>query len=94
MDDKERFGSSMEEQLAQWKSKIEEAKQAARKKGPDFFERYAEELERLLEKYDAARYKLTLFRKGSSGALSELKDGFDKALVELKSAVNKAKEKF
>lgn len=94
MDDKEKFGVSMEEQLSEWKDKIDQGRKEAKKKGPDYFERYAGDLEKLSEKYDAARYKLTLFRKGGGEALGELKEGFERAFSELKSAVNKAWDKF
>ena len=94
MDDKEPFGVSMEDQLARYKARIEAARTEAKKKGPDFFERWTDDLEHLLEKYDKARYKLTLLRKGSGDALSELREGFENAMGELKAAMVKAKGKF
>ncbi len=94
MDDKESFGVRMESQLAAYKAKIEAARSEAKNKGPDFFERWAGDLEHLLEKYDKARYKLTLLRKGGGDALAELRDGVENALGELKTALGRAKEKF
>jgi len=94
MHDRESFGVSMEEQLAKYKEKIEEARKEAHEKGPDFFERWTGDLEHLLEKYDKARYKLTLLRKGSGDALTELRGGFENALADLKSAFTKARDKF
>ncbi len=94
MDEKKPFGVDMEEQLAAYKTRIEKAREAAKKKGPDYFDRWAGDLEHLLEKYDKARYKLTLLRKGGEGALAELREGFDQALGDLKSALNRAKDKF
>jgi hypothetical protein len=94
MDEKKTFGVSMEERLAAYKAKIEEARKAAREKGPDFFERWTGELEHLLEKYDKARYKLTLLRKGGGDALTELREGFEHAMAELKTSLTKAKGKF
>jgi DNA-binding protein HU-beta len=94
MDDKERFGVSMEEQLAAYKAKIEAARTEAKDKGQDFFDRWSGDLEGLLEKYDKARYKLTLLRKGGGDALVELGHGAQQALADLKAAFNKAKAKF
>ena len=94
MDDKKPFGVDLEEQLAKYKAKIEEARDTARGKGPDYFDRWAGELEHMLEKYDKARYKLTLLRKGGASAWHELKDGVDRAYHDLKEALARAKEKF
>ncbi|WP_428560741.1 MAG: hypothetical protein ACP59X_17295 [Solidesulfovibrio sp. DCME] len=94
MDEKKPFGVDLEEQLAKYKAKIESAREAAREQGPDFFDRWAGELEHMLEKYDKARYKLTLLRKGGGDALTELRDGVEAALTELKAAVSRAKGKF
>jgi DNA-binding protein HU-beta len=94
MADKEPFGVHLEEQLAKYKAKIELARTVAKEKGPDFFERWAGDLEHLLEKYDKARYKLTLLRKGGGDALSELREGFESAMTDLKTALTKAKDKF
>ncbi|WP_043643001.1 hypothetical protein [Solidesulfovibrio carbinoliphilus] len=94
MDEKKPFGVDMEEQLAAYKARIEQVRASAREKGPDYFDRWAGDLEHLLEKYDKARYKLTLLRKGGEGALAELKEGFDSALADLKAALARAREKF
>jgi len=94
MTEKEPFGVSMEKQLAAYKAKIEAARQEAREKGPDFFDRWTGDLEHLLEKYDKARYKLTLLRKGSGDALAELRGGVEHALEDLKAAFAKARDKF
>ncbi|HML61538.1 hypothetical protein [Solidesulfovibrio sp.] len=94
MDGKKPFGVDMDELLAGYKAKIESARKEAREKGPDFFDRWTGELEHMLEKYDKARYKLTLLRKGSGDALAELREGFEHALGELKDAVGRAKGKF
>lgn len=92
--DKEQFGVTMEEELAKWKTRISESEAEAKKKGPDYFERYMGDLQKMLDKYETAKYKLTLFRKGSGGALHDLKEGVEKAFSELKTAVGKAKTKF
>lgn len=94
MDAQKPFGVSLEEQLSTYKAKIEEARETARQKGPDFFDRWTGELEHVLEKYDKARYKLTLLRKGGGDALAELRDGFEGALGELRAALIRAKGKF
>lgn len=94
MGDKDQFGVKMEEQLAAYKAKIEEARTQAKSKGQDFFDRWSGDLEQLLEKYDKARYKLTLLRKGSGDALVELRHGVEHALADLKESVTKAKNKF
>ena len=94
MDEKKPFGVDLEEQLAKYKARIESAREAAREQGPDFFDRWAGELEHMLEKYDKARYKLTLLRKGGGDAMVELRHGMEQALGELKAAFTKAKGKF
>ena len=94
MGEKDQFGVSMEEQLAAYKAKIEDARVQAKDKGPDFFDRWSGDLEHLLNTYDKARYKLTLLRKGSGDALVELRHGMENALAELKNAFAKAKGKF
>jgi len=94
MDEKKPFGVDLEEQLATYKAKIEQARETAREKGPDYFDRWAGDLEHLLEKYDKARYRLTLFRKGGGDALAELREGFENALTDLKAALTRAKDKF
>ena len=94
MVDKERFILGLEEQLAHLKARIEAVRASARQKGPEVIDRYAGELEPLLDKYDAARYKLTLLRKGGGDALVELREGFEHALADLKAALAKAKDKF
>lgn len=94
MTDKEHSIFDVEEQLARLKARIESIRESAKEKGPEVLDRYAGELERLLDKYDTARYKLTLLRKGGGDALTELRDGFEQALTDLKSAVSKAKGKF
>ena len=84
----------LESQLKDWKGKIDSLKQKAEQKGGGYIEHYAEELEKLSQKYDMARYKLTLLKKGGSGALGDLREGFENAFEELKKAVNKARGKF
>ena len=42
MDAKKPFGVDLEEQLAKYKTKIEEARESARQKGPDYFDRWTE----------------------------------------------------
>lgn len=94
MDDKQRSGHGWDTQLAHLKERIEALKKAAEARGPEALDHYAGELKRLLEKYDTARYKLTLLRKGSGDALTELRGGFEHALTDLKSAMSKARDKF
>lgn len=94
MDEKHPFGVNMEEQLAKYKAKIDAARTQAQEKGPVFFDRWAGDLEQLLEKYDKARYKLTLLRKGGGDALAELRDGVESAMGDLKAALGRAKDKF
>ncbi len=93
-DEHEKFGVSMEKELSKWKDHIKDAESEARKKGPDFFERYLGDLQKMLDKYETAKLKLTLFRKGSGDALLDLKKGVENAFAELKTAVLKAKNKF
>lgn len=94
MADKERSAGNFDTQLAYIKERIESLKAAATAKGPEVLDHYAGDLERLLEKYETARYKLTLLRKGSGDALSELRGGFENALTDVKTAVTKAWNKF
>lgn len=94
MDDKDKFGVSMEAQLKKWQERIEQSKQEASQKGPEFLKKFAPDLERLNVSYEEARYKLKLLKMSGGEAWSELKLGVEKAFDELKSAVGKALEKF
>lgn len=94
MPDQEKFRAQMEEQLGHLKEKIDATKTKAEARGQDFIKKYESDLANLESKYDLARYKLSLLRKGSRSAWGELKDGLDKAMHDLKDAVSKAKDKF
>ncbi len=98
MPEQEKFGVQMEEKLHKVKETIDsikcKAKTKAETKGNSFLGNYEEDLAKLESKYDHARYKLTLLRKGGASAWHELKEGVDKAYHDLKDALAKAKEKF
>lgn len=94
MPEREKFAAHMEEQLKGLKVKIDATKAKAEARGQEFIGKYEHELERLESKYDLARYKLSLLRKGGKDALHELRDGFEKAVHDLKDALGKAKERF
>ena len=94
MSEHEKFNDQMEEQLKVMKTRIEGAKTTAKAKGRDFFARYETELAKLESKYDLARYKLTLLRKGGQSAWTEMKGGFERAYHDLKEALGKASNKF
>jgi hypothetical protein len=94
MPDREKFRAQMEEQLGHFKTKIDKTKAKAESRGQDFINKYENELTKLESKYDLARYKLSLLRKGGQSAWHELKDGLEKAMHELKDAMGKAKDKF
>lgn len=94
MTDKEQQQGTFDSQLSYIKERIDALRTAAQKKGPEVLDHYTGELERLLEKYETARYKLTLLRKGGGDALSELREGFESAFSDLKNAVTRAKDKF
>ncbi len=94
MEDKDKFGVKMEEQLDAWQKKIEEKKAEAENKGREFWERVAPDFDALGAKFEEARYKLKLFRMSGSDALDELKGGFEKAFDEFKNGVENAFRKF
>ncbi|MFP5221927.1 MAG: hypothetical protein ACLGSA_06510 [Acidobacteriota bacterium] len=94
MPEHEKFTAQMEEQLKQFKGKIDATKAKAEARGQEFIKGYEHDLEKLESKYDLARYKLSLLRKGGKSAWQELKVGFEHAFHDLKEAVGKAKEKF
>lgn len=94
MEDKEKFGVSMDAQLKEWQAKIESSKAEAEQQRPDLLKLFAPDLEKLNTKFEEARYKLKLLKMSSSGAWGELKQGVEKAFEELKVAVTKALEKF
>jgi len=93
MPEREKFGAQMEEKLNHLKQRIESTKAKAESKGHTFINNYEHDLAKLESKYDLARYKLSLLRKGSASAWGELREGFEKAYHDLKEALNKAKEK-
>jgi ribosomal protein S21 len=94
MPEREKFSARMDDQLKHLKERIEKSKSMAENRGGEFFEKYEEDLTKLESKYDLARYKLSLLRTSSASAWHELRDGFEKALNELKAALTKAKDKF
>jgi archaellum component FlaC len=94
MPEHEKFTTQMEEQLKHFKEKIDATKAKAETKGQEFIQGYEKDLEKLESKYELARYKLTLLRKGGKSAWEELRTGFEHAFHDLKDAVTKAKEKF
>jgi len=94
MSEHEKFNAQMEEQLKAMKAKLDDAKTTAETKGRDFFARYEKDLAKLESKYDLARYKLTLLRKGGQSAWGEVKSGFERAYHDLREALNKASNKF
>ena len=94
MSEHEKFNAQMEERLKAMKTKIDDAKTKAATRGRDFFERYEKDLAKLESKYDLARYKLTLLRKGGQSAWIEMKGGFERAYHDLKEALSKASNKF
>ncbi len=94
MEERDKFGVSMEEQLRQWKERIDEAKAEAEKQGPEFLERYAPLLEALTARYEEAKVKMKLLRMSGGDAWTEVRHGFEKAFDEMKSAVSRALEKF
>ncbi|MFZ5428228.1 MAG: hypothetical protein ACOZEN_14780 [Thermodesulfobacteriota bacterium] len=94
MPEREQFGVRMDEKLKKFREKIDKTKAKAEARGQDFFGKYESELGKLESKYDLARYKLSLLRKGGQSAWEELKEGVDNAFHDLKDAIGKAKEKF
>jgi hypothetical protein len=94
MEDKDKFGVSMETQLKEWQARIEQSKEEATQKGPDFLTLFTPDLEKLNTSYEEARYKLKLLKMSTGDAWGELKHGVEKAFDELKTAVTKALEKF
>lgn len=94
MPDREKFSAQMEEQLQLMREKLDAAKEKAVVSGKNIREYYKEEVEKMEEKYEEFRYKLTLLRNSSGPAWTELRQGFENAFQEFKEAFNKAKEKF
>lgn len=94
MPDREKFSAQMEEQLKHIRERLDAAKGTAEIRGNTALEHYEEGLEKLEAKYDLARYKLTLLRKGSGSAWKDLRLGFENAYHDLKEALGKAKGKF
>jgi len=90
----EKFNAQMEDQLKALKTGIDGAKAKAEARGQEFVERYEKDLAKLESKYDLARYKLTLLRKGGRSALGEMKAGFERAYRDLREALSKASNKF
>ena len=93
MPEREKFSAQMEEKLSHLKERIDATKSRAEAKGNSYFAHYEADLAKLESKYDLARYKLSLLRKGGVSAWAELREGFEKAFHDLKDAVAKAKDK-
>lgn len=93
-EDREQFGVSMEEQLSQWREKVDQAEQQAQDKGPEFAEKLRPEFEAVTQRYEEARYKLTLLRMSGQEAWEELRNGFERAFDEFKASLDKALSRF
>jgi hypothetical protein len=94
MPEREKFSAQMDEQLKHVKSRIDGAKARAEARGQDFLKNYEQDLAKLESKYDLARYKLSLLRKGGQSAWIELREGCERAYHDLKEAMGRAMDKF
>jgi nucleoid DNA-binding protein len=84
----------MERQLEDLKEKLEDYRAKSETLGNDAKALYKENAKRLSEVMEEVRYKFTLLKSGSGGAIEELKKGADGAFAELKAAFQRAWGKF
>ena len=93
MPEKQEFKNTMEDQLKEWKEKMERARIRAATAPPEEREYYREKFEQLSDQYETARYKFSLLKAGSADAWDELRDGFEKAFAEFRKGFEKAMKK-
>lgn len=90
----EAYAASAQTRLEALRAALDDWGKRAEGLGAGAREYYNDNKGRFRNTYDEARYKLTLLQGSSGRAWAELKQGIDGAIRELRSAFQRAREKF
>jgi nucleotide-binding universal stress UspA family protein len=91
---REAYRQKAEDQLKEWGAQIDVLKGKAQKSKAEVKMRYLEQVEELRKKQETVRGKLQEFRKSGDEAWTDLRDGIDGALDDLKQALKRAVSRF
>lgn len=94
MTDKAKYSSEKDAELKKWEATVNLWKAKAQKVEADAKADYENLLQDLGAKQDAARTKLDKLKNSSGEAWQELRKGLESSFGELRSALDKATEKF
>ncbi|KIH75577.1 hypothetical protein SAMN05660860_00300 [Geoalkalibacter ferrihydriticus] len=91
---KEAYRRKIEAQLEEWNAEFDVLKARAKKAGAESQMKFDQQIEELKKRRENVRERLKELQKSSDEAWHKMRDGIDKAVAELKSAWDKAKERF
>jgi autotransporter translocation and assembly factor TamB len=91
---KEAYEKKLEAQLDEWKTEIDKLKAKVEKAEADAQIKYYEQIEDIRAKQKIAQEKLAELKKAGEDASEDLKIGLDKALKNLRGAIESATSRF
>lgn len=94
MDTKEEYRKKLEEQLKEWKEKIETLETKAVHLTAGAKSQLTREIDELLQKKEVLKEKWSALQKASGEEWESMKGGLDKASAELKSALDRVASHF
>ena len=94
MEKKELYVKRMNDQLDEWRAKVDELRARANKKGSDFVIKNQGTLDNLTGTVTEAQTQLNKIKNDTGSAWEELKKGLDVAFTEIKTAFERASAKF
>lgn len=94
MDTKEEYRKKLEEQLKEWKEKIETLETKAVHLTAGAKSQLTREIDELLQKKEVLKEKWNALQKTSGEEWESMKGGLDKASAELKSALDRVASHF
>ena len=94
MDTKEEYRKKLEEQLKEWKEKIETLETKAAHLTAGAKAQLTREIDELLQKKEVLKEKWNALQKASGEEWESMKGGMDKASADLKSALDRVASHF
>ena len=94
MDKMEAYREKLDEQLKEWKAKIDMLEKKAAEATGETKTELMRVIGELRQKKDLVKEKLTELQKESSAAWDTMKEGLEKAVSEFKSALDKVVSRF
>ncbi len=93
MNTKETYENTVEPQLKEWASKVDDLQATIDKKKEDVRSQYRDQLAELRRKQEEVRKRLEVLKHTGNEGWTEIKGGLDRALEDLKEGVNSALSK-